>query len=94
MMPILPRATSAASCLKAYRFLTVLAVASRIAVSEADVLHPPPQLDGPPLQGVLESAAFLVVEDLMGAGLSDVDDGQPLKVGWVDQFACAHGLSP
>jgi hypothetical protein len=59
------------------RRLTALAL---ILVDDQDPLGRPAQADGVVGQRVLAVGRLAVVADLLGAGLTDVDDGQPVQV--------------
>ena len=62
-----------------------------VDVDDLDGLGGPAALDGSLSEGVLEAAALLVGEDLMGARLADVDEGLALEVERIDEFGNAHG---
>jgi len=61
----------------AFDRLTTLA---EVVVDHQDLRFGPAQCDGAVGQGVLAGGGFLMVEDLLGSGLADVDDGGPVEV--------------
>ena len=62
-----------------------------VDVDDLDGLGGPAALDGPLPEGVLEATALLVGEDLVWAGLADVDEGLAAEVERGDVFGNAHG---
>jgi hypothetical protein len=57
-----------------------LAAHAQVVVADGDPPPVPAELDRPVGQGVQACGRFLVVGDLLGAGLADVDDGGPVEV--------------
>jgi hypothetical protein len=53
---------------------------AEVVVDDLDLRSRPAQCDGAVGQGVLAGGGLLVVEDLLGSGLPDVDDGGPVEV--------------
>jgi hypothetical protein len=51
-----------------------------IRVDDPDLVLVPSEFEGALLEGILEPAALLVGQDLVGAGLADVDDRQAAEV--------------
>src|SRR5262249_48909644 len=67
--------------LKAVAFLGgPLAALSLVVVDDKDALPGPPQGGGVVGQGILALAGFAMMADLVGAGLPDIDQGEPLPV--------------
>jgi hypothetical protein len=62
-----------------------------VSVDDLDGLGSPAALKGSLLERELEATALLVGEDLVRAGLADVDKGQAAEVERGDEFGDAHG---
>src|SRR4029079_8566920 len=55
-----------------------------IVVDDEDSVRRPTELHGPIDEPVLASGGFLFLGDLLGGGLADVDDGQPVEMPGLD----------
>jgi hypothetical protein len=55
-----------------------------IVVDDENSVRRPTELDGPIDEPVLAVGGFLVLGDLLGGGLADVDDGQPVEMPGLD----------
>ena len=55
-----------------------------ILVDDENAIGRPTEFDGPVDEGVLAVGGFPVLGDLLGGGLADVDDGQPVEVPGLD----------
>ena len=55
-----------------------------IIVDDEDPVRRPTQFDRPIGERVLAVGGFLVLGDLLGGGLADVDDGQPVEMPGLD----------
>lgn len=55
-----------------------------IVVDDENSVRRPTELDGPIDEPVLAVGGFLVLGDLLGGGLADVDDGQPVEMPRLD----------
>ena len=55
-----------------------------ILVDDEDAVRGPAEFDGPVDEGVLAVGGFPVLGDLLGGGLADVDDGQPVEMPGLD----------
>src|SRR3954453_11229940 len=55
-----------------------------IVVDDEDPVRRPTELDGPIDEPVLAVGGFLVLGDLLGGGLADIDDGQPVEMPGLD----------
>ena len=55
-----------------------------IVVDDENAVRRPTELDGPIDEPVLAVGGFLVLGDLLGGGLADVDDGQPVEMPGLD----------
>ena len=62
-----------------------------VGVDDLDGVGIPAALKGPLPQCILQAAALLVGQDLMGARLADVDEGLALQVEGSDELGNAHG---
>lgn len=61
-----------------------------IDVDDLDGIGSPAALTGPLPEGILEATALLVGEDLVRAGLADVDEGLAAEMERGDVFSNAH----
>src|SRR6266542_2452241 len=66
---------------------------SKVFIDDHDLRWRPAQLGGPLHQAILQALALLVMQDLAGRGLTNVDRGLASKVGGRDVHA-AHGRRP
>ena len=57
-----------------------LAALAQVVVDDGDAVAGPAEGDGAVGQGVLAGGRLLVVDDLLGRGLADVDDGRAVEV--------------
>ena len=55
-----------------------------ILVDDENAVRRPTEFDGPIDEGVLAVGGFPVLGDLLGGGLADVDDGQPVEMPGLD----------
>ena len=72
-----------------------------ILVDDENAVWRPTEFDGPIDEGVLAVGGFPVLGDLMGGGLADVVDGQPVEMpgldlgrartGWLGLAYCLYG---
>jgi hypothetical protein len=56
-----------------------------ILVDDPDLVLVPAEFEGALLEGILEPGTFLVGQNLVGAGLADVDDRQAAEVERLDE---------
>src|SRR4051794_14848626 len=61
-----------------------------IVVDDEDSVRRPTELDGPIDEPVLAVGGFLVLGDLLGGGLADVDDGQPVGMPGLDLWSAGQ----
>src|SRR5262245_57328723 len=67
--------------LKAVAFFSrLLAALTLVVVDDQDALSRPAQGRGIVGQGILALAGFAMMADLVGAGLTDIDQGEPLPM--------------
>ena len=90
-MPTWSRVTRVTSLLEALPALGGPGGPALVGVDDLDGVGRPAALKGPLPEGVLEPEALLVGEDLVGAGLADVDEGLAAEVERGDEFGNAHG---
>jgi hypothetical protein len=68
-----------------------LAALAQVVVDGGDPIAGPAEGDGAVGQGVLAGGRFLVVGDLLGGRLADVDDGRPVEVPpWACKESCVR----
>src|SRR5205807_9926112 len=70
--------------LKARPALGAGAAVALVFVDDGDNVAGPAQPDGPLRQGILPLGGLAVVEDLLGRGLADIDDGAAVEVMGLD----------
>jgi hypothetical protein len=67
---------------------------AEVGVHDFDVTLVPTEFSGTLLQRVLEAQALLVGRDLMGTGLSHIDDGAAMAMMGLNQIGSVHEASP
>jgi hypothetical protein len=68
--------------------------ASQVGVDDPDLVGIPAGRVGAVAEVLLEFKALLLCQSLVGAGLTDVDDGQATAVGRLNGVGGAHGGLP
>jgi hypothetical protein len=68
--------------------------ASQVGVDDPDLVGIPAGGVGAAAEVLLEFKALLLCQSLVGAGLTDVDDGQATEVGRLNGVGGAHGGLP